>query len=511
MPLWCKNSAWRVYPNTRPGRDDLDVLTLHTGRNMLVSGQILLRSLTELEISGADIVGCSGISAEEIKLYRQEYRIYNDGVPYPDKLVPDIPCTVKAHYTQAMWLTVSPGADTPAGRASFDVVFHTSQGDCSAHVFVQIYDVALAEPADSFFDHEYFFSLGANKEYQPPAERFSPEWWELMKQYALAMKALRVNHLHVAYLSLLCGEGTYRAEDGSWVFNFERINAVIEHFLRWGSFKRIVLGATLGTIYGKELWGVNYPGQNSCFTPCSEEAEAYARALFTALRENFAEKGWLDMLLLHLNDEPHETAPWLWLRKIVAECMPGVPCSEPLDEYHSALELEGACNEFVPRLEVYEQGRDYFEKRQAAGDKVWVYSCCYPENPWYLNKFIDLPHHYSRLMKWACYACGITGFLHWGFNYWGPSLYGLNEDARFKGDGFIVYPDGGLGVLPSNRGMATREGIDEYELMKIAEKKYPQAVKALALSLTRSFSDFNPDPAALEAARIQLLMMAEKS
>lgn len=508
MPIWCKNSAWRVYPNTRPGKDDNNILTLHTGRNMLVNGQILLRSLEDLTVTGAEIVNCSGLRTEEIRLYRQDYRIYNDGVPYPDKLLPDIPCVIKAHYTQAMWLTVLPEADTPAGKASFDVVFHTSKGDCTAHVIVQIYEVTLPDPAVGSFDHEYFFSMKTNKEYQQPMKQFTPEWWELMKQYAQAMKELRVNHLSLAYLGLLDNEGTYRAEDGSWVFNFDRVNEVISFMLEHGSFKRIVWGATLATIYGKELWGFNYPGESSCFTPGSEEASAYARALFTAVRDNFAKQGWLDMLILHLNDEPHETAPWLWLRKIVAEVMPGVPCSEPIDVYQSALDLAETCDEPVPRIDIFEQGRDFFEKRMAAGKKVWAYSCCYPEEPWFLNKFIDLPHHYSRLMKWACYACGITGFLHWGFNYWGPSLYGLNEEARFKGDGFIVYPDEKLGVLHSNRGMATREGIDEYELMKIVEKKYPDAVKALTLTLTRSFSDFNEDPAALEDARIRLLMMA---
>ncbi len=178
--------------------------------------------------------------------------------------------------------------------------------------------------------------------------------------------------------------------------------------------------------------------------------------------------------------------------------------------YDSAVALAGKCNIFVPRLEVYEQGRDYFHRRQQAGDTVWAYSCCFPEEAWFLNKFIDQPHHYARLIHWACYACGITGFLHWGFNFWGPSFYGLNADARFKGDGFIVYPDCETGgVLPSIRGMATRAGIQEYELLTIAEAKHPGAAKALALSLARSFSDFEENPDMLDAAHVRLLALAE--
>jgi hypothetical protein len=138
---------------------------------------------------------------------------------------------------------------------------------------------------------------------------------------------------------------------------------------------------------------------------------------------------------------------------------------------------------------------------------VWCYSCCFPEENWWLNKFIDLPHSYSRMIKWACYSQDITGFLHWGFNYWGEkTIYGIQPAARYKGDGYIVYPDvEHFDVLHSNRGVATREGLYDWELLHILAQKDAAAAMAISLSVARTFEDFTDDAENLDAARMKLL------
>ena len=53
------------------------------------------------------------------------------------------------------------------------------------------------------------------------------------------------------------------------------------------------------------------------------------------------------------------------------------------------------------------------------------------------------------------------------------------------------------------------QGAEEYELLCIAARKYPAEARALALQLTRSFSDFEDDPALLEELRVRLLQLCE--
>ena len=213
------------------------------------------------------------------------------------------------------------------------------------------------------------------------------------------------------------------------------------------------------------------------------------------------------MLRMHLQDEPHGTACWLWARGKCEDYMPGVPCGEPIDTTGTSRILAGKCDLFIPRFDAYDSEALFFRERQAVGDTVWCYSCCYPEEPWWLNRFIDLPHIYTRLIYWACFSQKITGFLHWGFNAFGrASLYGIGPGARFKGDGYVVYPDAKhYAVRPSVRGLATAQGVEECELLMKLAKTDAALADTIGMSAARTFRDFEKDPAVLEAARVRLL------
>lgn len=511
MFLWCKNSAFQVMTNTKPTEGDSSVLSLQCGRAMTVYGQILLRDHEAFEVTGVEAAHLQGLQAEWIRFDRQGCVLFNDGIPYPDRLLPDVACSVKAQVTQGIWITVQVPAEAKAGTAAFDVVCHTSAGDFTARILLKIYEVTLPKPAEGALDMEYFFGyadLGAS---EPFLKIGCETWWSLMLQYARTMKQLRFNSLALNPFPLLAG-GSRRCGTTSWSFDFTLLDRFTELFLREGSFRRLVISSPLASLTGETICSFDEAGNKMDLPLRTPEGEAYSVSLLQALYAHFEQKGWLPMMVMHLCDEPHETENWLWFRKLVRQNMPGVPCAEPLDMIESALALENECDIFVPRLNVYDEEKAYFERRQKAGDTVWCYTCCYPEEPWYLNRFIDQPARYTRLLKWGCFANGITGFLHWGFNRWHatPSVYGLNSEARFKGDSFVVYPDDENNtLLLSNRALATVEGVQEYELLALAARRHPEAAKALARSLVRSFSDFTDDAEKLEAAHSRLLALAE--
>lgn len=509
MDLWCKNSAWQVMTNTRKGRTDGAVLQLHTARGGMVSGQVLLRAWEDFTITGAEVRWNAGVFAD-VQLALQGYRDYNDGVPYPDCVLPMDECFVPAHRTQGILVLVKVSADVAPGNQGFTVVVHTTAGDYTAAVQVCIHAVLMPSPAQAVLDHEYFFNIRTNT-YNAEWPVGSDEWWALMQKYAVAMKELRLNTLATTDNIFILMQGlSKRVDHVRWSFDFSLLNEFIRRFFAWGSFRRVCIGAPLQSLTGETISSFDENGDMIKLPFRTPEGEAYAEQFLQALYSNLKEQGWLGIALMHIADEPHESENWRFFRELVRRYMPGIPCSEPIDQYESALALEGACDEFIPRIDVYEQGADYFRRRQAAGDKVWCYSCCYPEENWFLNKFIDLPSRYSRMLYWAAYAQGITGFLHWGFNFWSTGLYGLDPAARFKGDGHIVYPDvENGGVYHSNRGIATMQGAEEYELLCIAARKYPTEAKALALQLTRSFSDFEDDPSLLEDLRVRLLQLCE--
>ena len=77
---------------------------------------------------------------------------------------------------------------------------------------------------------------------------------------------------------------------------------------------------------------------------------------------------------------------------------------------------------------------------------------------------------------WINYKYGLVGYLHWGLNFWGSDP--LTSDAsrdRGKlpaGDANITYP-GYRKLYSSIRLEAMRDGIYDYELLKMLERKNP--------------------------------------
>ena len=242
-----------------------------------------------------------------------------------------------------------------------------------------------------------------------------------------------------------------------------------------------------------------------------EDAEFWLRAVYSALYNHFSEKGWLHMLQMHVQDEPHQTEYWLWAREIMRECMPGVIACEPIDTAGIGEGLGEACDILVPRFEVYEIDKTYYDKLLAEGKTLWAYSCCFPEEPWWLNKFTDLPIHYSTMLYWACFSQGFTGYLHWGFNYWetGDPLFN-GPTSRYKGDPFIVWPDvENNTILPTVRAITTIEGTQDYELLSQLAKVDEMAAKQISRRVARTFLDFAEDSCVLESAREEVLTLLD--
>ncbi len=507
MYIWSAPSSASIRSNSRMGQNDTAELCLHSGRRMTVCGQLVLREFGDFTITDVTVTAPAGV---EVHHHFPENIVFNDGVPYPDMLSGRPTAEVKAHTTQSVWISLCVTAETVPGTYPLSVTAHTSLGAFTVNWTLVVHRATLPLPAESEFGHEYFFNFDFGPYFDAP--RYSDAWWALMKTVATTMKEMRVNSLHFPIVALLCDSGSKRTGPDTWSFNFSKVDEFLSFFMEHGSFRQLSQCALLTSVTGEHLAVINEDGKTNTVDSMSEESERWLAAFAPAVYEHFKEKGWLSMLCLRLEDEPHTKEYWLWLRERMRTYMPGVPCGEPIDTHEVGRELGGACDQYIPRLEVYERGVDFYKTRQAAGDTIWVYSCCFPEDPWYLNKFIDLPHAYSRMMAWACYAQGITGFLHWGFNYWGGSMYGLSPEARFKGDGFIVYPDTERNTLAlSVRGAETRDGLQDWELLRQLAARNPAGAAALARRIACSFSQFTYDPTGrlLDATRAELLTLLD--
>ena len=524
MYIWCKNSGASIRTNTRIEKNASTVLKLDSAKNMTVSGQVCLREFWDFEILDVEFSSLpKGVTA---KFNFAENVIFNDGVPYPDILSIKPTVLVKRHATQVVWVTFK--VDKSAKKGTYEIPINIKvlcKEEETIHnvtCSLEVYSTILPDVKDQAMGHEYFYNAYQYFPYKgkpvPDAvpdnffkyERYSDKWWDFFAKTLDAAKEIRINTFYVMALQLLADGGSKKVAEDKWEFNFDLFDKIVEFALSKGDFKTISLDATLTCAQNTTIESIDENSEIVKIEYTEEAAEVWAKVFYTAIYNHIKEKGWLDIFYAHIQDEPHQKETWLWGRKLARKYMPNVRCGEPIDMIDVAKELAGECNLYIPRTDEYEKDPKFFKSRQKKGDEVWVYTCCFPEESWKLNKFIDQPLLYSRLLCWACFSQNVTGFLHWGFLTWFIFLYGINPEARFKGDGYIVYPDAeNNAILLSARAVATRDGVQDYELLNLLSKKNKKKALQISRRIAKNFTVFTEDDEKVNNARKEILTLLE--
>jgi len=288
-----------------------------------------------------------------------------------------------------------------------------------------------------------------------------------------------------------------RSENGSIRFNWSQFDAVT--------------GALLdGSLFG------DAPPQTSFRTPIppkglsKPELETFYRELGIHLKK----KGWLNRVFYYLPDEPlRKQYPEVRsIASFIKKAYPGINTlvTEPFTQKLAGY-IDIWCPDLphigdsIPFLPAYFKGDklvadwqwnpypSIYLKRQKLGEKAWFYTCMSAQFLDYPNLFIDVSAMYNRIIPWLAYRYGFTGLLYWdtvydyarGRNPW------ENEYQFFcNGDGNLLYPgtpeilnsfgSDSLGAshisCPSIRLKLLRDGIEDYEYLKILESRLGREV-----------------------------------
>ena len=160
---------------------------------------------------------------------------------------------------------------------------------------------------------------------------------------------------------------------------------------------------------------------------------------------------------------------------------------------------------------------DMIQQRIQTGHEVWFYTCLFPRGR-YMNRLIDFPLIKMRLLHWLNFQQNLTGFLHWGGNYWTPQpmkntqpVINMNEEYLPPGDAFIVYPDKARRSLFSSIRLETmREGIEDYELLRSLSKRNPQEAQQIVKQAISTFTEYVRDVPTFRKIQISLLEAAAR-
>ena len=231
----------------------------------------------------------------------------------------------------------------------------------------------------------------------------------------------------------------------------------------------------------------------------SEEYALFIKSYLRALTPVLEKTGVNKNILFHISDEPSD---------------------KHLENYKRCLdtvlpEIEGYVNgDAISHFDVYKEAKIHtpiisvnsedMPKFIENAENRWLYYTGESLMEVFTNRLISTTASRCRVVGIQMFYFGMTGFLHWGFNYYYDKLsHGLCDVkvnpcnyGNYPGTSFMAYPNNDGTALTSTRMKVFYEGILDYEaLMKLSEL----AGKEKAIKLIEEFfgtMSFNycPDP-----------------
>lgn len=421
---------------------------------------------------------------------------------YPDPLFETFPFPLKAKRTEAIWVTLYAPPGTQPGEYSGKITISSGSEVITSQTFKVKVSKATV-PAVQSLQVTNWFTLEPEQLGRHFKTGKDPEaYWRVLSNIGRVMADHRQNVLLTPVMTLAGA----RIEGGQIRYDFVKFDRWVETFQTAG---------VLGTIEGGHLLGRKSGYDTSMIVPAyvidggkavlkqlstdDPRAEQFLNTFLSALYAHLKEKGWTGRYIQHIHDEPHDQETTIYNRyaKIIRKNLPGIPTIDAVGLDQDLGFFEDVSDIWVPVLGSFDGQLDKIQAHVAKGGQAWFYTCIAPQGR-HLNRFIDYPLLKTQLLHWFNFRHNLTGFLHWGGNYWGPEPFldvqpviNDNETLLPAGDNAIIYPNPSKeSVLSSIRLEAMREGIEDYELLTVLAKRDPEKAKRLAATAIPHITDY---------------------
>lgn len=403
---------------------------------------------------------------------------------------------------RSLWLTFEIPKDAPAGdygiivgaepcchrRQPNGTVFHDPEAERQSFRLSFTLRVGRAElPPQRLLHTEWFHTDCLANYYGFPV--FSEEYWRVTENFIRAAAEHGVNMLLTPVFTppLDTPVGGERptvqlvdmaVTEGVWRFGFEKLrrwtalcrkygitHLEIPHlFTQWGAAATPKILAEEDGIT-KQVFGWKVPADSPAY-------RAFLQQFLPALRQELSRLGYdNDHVYYHISDEPSE---------------------DNLGAFHTALRqcagLLEDCHVFdaLTSFPFYKTGlvrtpvvandhiQPFFE---AEVPDLWVYYCCV-QGDRVPNRFFAMESARNRIMGVLMYLYRVSGFLHWGFNFYNAkfSIHAIDpfrttdgQAGYPSGDPFLVYPGKDGQPLSSIRAEVQDDALLDLRALQLLE------------------------------------------
>ncbi|HJN18961.1 MAG TPA: DUF4091 domain-containing protein, partial [Armatimonadota bacterium] len=529
--VWVVDPLAKVFRDTEMPDEALAEIVMKAARGEYESAQICVRSaeaITGLDVVVGELNGDAGtipasaISWNPVGYVPVTWNTYHTPddelirkAPFdcPDPLLPAELTDVAGGQTQPIWLTLRAPRAADAGEYAGEVTVRWDGGDISLSLQLTVWPFEIPEERHLTFTN---WVNASNLAKHHDVEMNSDAFYDLLGKYA-AMVA--EHHQNVLWVSL----GTIGISEnavGELGFDFTHFDRWVETCVANGCGRMIEIQPLGHWKDGWESTEIEFHGYGVT-TADGERKDISAPAclpkLLPALEAHLRERGWIDIATIHIADEPavHHVTSWREKSDWVRSLAPGIRRLDAIEapDFGDSLEV------WVPKLNHLYNWLDGYKRAQDAGAEMWFYTCCHPTAS-YPNRFLDFPLIETRVLQWYNWRYSLTGYLHWGLNFWtdDPINSAGNENLP-PGDCWIVYP-GEDGPLSSIRFEALRDGFEDFEYLWVLAERNREMAERLgadaalydpeqrsdeyAHRIVRTMVDHEGDPSRLRALRDEL-------
>lgn len=387
---------------------------------------------------------------------------------------------------RSLWVDVELEEDQEPGEYPVRIRLET-QGELLCQAELSCGVTGLSLPRLSIPHTEWFHSDCLANYYQ--TEVFSQRYWEIVEEFVRTAVRRKCNMLLTPVFTppLDTAVGGERltvqlvdveASEGSYRFGFEKFRRWVKMALDCGMeyFEISHLFSQWGAIAAPKILAWKEGELRQIFgwdtDAGGEEYREFLRQFLRALKKELEALGIREKTYFHISDEPSMAQIGSYRRawEAVREELEGYAMMDALSDY--GFYREGLVQQPVCALDHIEP---FLENPP---ERLWGYYCTSQcvDVP---NRFIVLPGSRTRILGVLLYKYRLSGFLHWGYNFYNSqnSLYPINPyettdagEAFPSGDPFLVYPGKDGKPEESQRLMLMDQAMSDYCALTALEK-----------------------------------------
>lgn len=416
-----------------------------------------------------------------------EYYLRKTPGVYPDLLAPLEVMLVREGRLHSLFVTCEVPSDMKAGEYPITLTFTMDDAEVKKTFTLRVLNASL--PPQKLTYTQWFHADCLASHYN--VEIFSEEHWERIDQFLAGAARIGINMILTPVFTLALDTevgkerptlqlvDVYR-KNGTYSFGFTRLKRWIDLCKKNGieRFEISHLFAQWGTGFTPKIEAETENGVEKIFgwhTPAADSGyREFLQAFLPELIGFLKDEGVYENCVFHIFDEPNFED-----EKHVKHYKEGfdmikdlIPLEKVMDAVsHYELCEMGLVKNAVSIISSVDQFMEH------GYTDIWAYTCCFPCDKGYSNRFIAMPSYRNRILGFQLYTYGINGFLNWGYNFYysqlmrrkiNPFIELSGDEGWPAGDTFSVYP-GEQGPIESLRSEVFFEALQDIRACQLLE------------------------------------------